>query len=330
MKEKVLFFRPDHIGDLLLTTPAIHSLKKSFPELNLTAGVGSWSAEILKYNPYIDDISIINLPWLARDTKASYIEMIKKIFQLRRSNYDHIFSFRIAAKSALVSYILGGKKRWGFDVVKSRWAFTDKVSYNTKKHVVENYLDIIETFGAKRENNGLEIFIRDEERSNFIKRFALPDDYVVISPGAGYSPKLWISERWAEIADWVRIDLKIPVVVTGSNSEKPIIKKIISEMKGKYINLCGKLSIRELAVLIEKCKLLISVDSATMHIASALNTPLIALFGFTDPVQWGPYPVKNTNSVIFKRLKNQKFENSMKNIEVEDVKRAVEHVIFTK
>ncbi len=325
MKEKVLFFRPDHIGDLLLTTPAIHSLKKSFPELNLTAAVGSWSAEILKYNPYINDISIISLPWLARDTKASYIEMIKKIFQLRRSNYDHIFSFRIAAKSALVSYILGGKKRWGFDVVKSRWAFTDKVSYNTKKHVVENYLDIIETFGAKRENNGLEIFIRDEERSNFIKKFNLPDDYVVISPGAGYSPKLWISERWAKIADW--LSFNIPVVITGSNSEKSLIKEITSEMKGKFVNLCGELSIRELAVLIEKSKLLISVDSASMHIASALSTPLIALFGFTDPVQWGPYPVKNTNIVIFKRLKGQKFENNLKNIEVEDVKKEVENIL---
>jgi len=322
MKEKVLFFRPDHIGDLLLTTPAIHSLKKSFPELNLTVAVGSWSAEILKYNPYIDDISIINLPWLAREIKASYIEMVKKIFQLRRSDYDHIFSFRIAAKSALVSYLLGGKKRWGFNVVKSRWAFTNNVPYNTKKHVVENYLDIIETFGAKRENNGLEIFIREEERSNFIKRFTLPDDYVVISPGAGYSPKLWVSERWAKIADWVSFN--IPVVITGSSSEKSLIKEITSEMKGKSINLCGELSIRELAVLIEKSKLLISVDSAAVHIASALSTPLIALFGFTDPVQWGPYPMKNTNIVIFKRLKGQKFESSMKNIDVEDVIRAVE------
>jgi len=97
-------------------------------------------------------------------------------------------------------------------------------------------------------------------------------------------------------------------------------------MKGKSINLCGELSIRELAVLIEKSKLLISVDSAAVHIASALSTPLVALFGFTDPVQWGPYPMKNTNIVIFKRLKGQKFENNLKDIEVEDVKKEVENI----
>lgn len=323
-KEKILFFRPDHIGDLLLTTPAIHSLKKSFPEIDLTIAVGSWSMDVLKYNPYIDNVFIIDLPFLARNTKSSYLEMIKNIFQLRKSNYDHIFSFRISAMSAIISLLLGGKKRWGFDVIKSKWAFTEKIHYNKNRHVIENYLDMVEQFGAKKENNGLEIFIKAEERLSFEKRFNLPDDYIVISPGAGYSPKLWITERWAEIANWLNIDAKIPVVFTGIKSEEILIRDIISNLKGTFINLCGMLSLRELSILIEKSRLLLTVDSAAMHLAVATKTPVLTLFGYTNPEQWGPYPRDDKYIVLYKKLKNQRSELCMKNIQVEDVKNAVE------
>ncbi len=327
MNESILFFRPDHIGDLLLTTSSIHSLKKSFPKIYLKLAVASWSADILKYNPYVDEIITIDLPWLARGTKVSYIKLVKNILQLRSSNYDHIFSFRVAAKSAVVSLFLGGKKRWGFDVVKSKWAFTENVHYDKKKHVVENYLDMIEAFGADRENNGLEIFIKDEERINFSDKFILPEKYIVISPGAGYSPKLWIPERWTEIADWISFNIDTPVIITGSASEKPLVSEIISKMKGKCINLCGELSIRKLAILIEKSKLLITVDSAAMHLAAAVKTPIIALFGYTDPILWGPYPERDINIIINKKSKNKKSENSMKKIEVDDVKKAVEQLL---
>lgn len=328
-KERILFFRPDHIGDLLLTTPVIHSLKKSFPEIDLTIVVGSWSLEVLKYNPYLNNVYVMDIPWLARGTKASYFEMIKRISQLRKSNYDHIFSFRISAKSAVVSLFLGGKKRWGFDVVKSKWAFIEKIHYDKSRHVVENYLDIVETFGAKRENNGLEIFIKEEERLNFKKRFNLPNDYVIISPGAGYSPKLWVSERWSEIANWLSIDANIPVVFTGIKSEEFLVKEITSNVKGTFINLCGMLSLRELAILIERCKLLLTVDSAAMHLAVATKTPVIALFGYTNPDQWGPYPKSDEYIVLYKRLKNRRIEESMKSIHIEDVKNAVE-LMFMK
>lgn len=327
-KEKILFFRPDHIGDLLLTTPAIHSLKKSFPEVDLTIAVGSWSKDILKYNPYIDNVFIINLPSLARGTKTSYFEMIKRTFRLRKSTYDHIFSFRIAAKSAVVSLFLGGKKRWGFDVMKSKWAFTEKIHYDKNKHVVENYLNLIESFGAKRENNGLEIFIKEEERLNFEKKFNLPENYVIISPGAGYSPKLWVSERWSEIANWLNANINIPFVFTGIISEEFLINAITSNVKGTFLNLCGMLSLRELAILMERSKLLLTVDSAAMHLAVATKTPVIALFGYTNPDQWGPYPKDDKYIVLYKRLKNQKSEYCMKNIQVEDVRTAVSSMLM--
>ncbi len=328
MKEKILFFRPDHIGDLLLITPALCSFRKSFPDAHITVAVGSWSNDILKGNPYIDDLIIINLPWLARGSSASYCKLIKRCAVLRKNCFDHIFSFRIAAKSALVSYLLGGKKRWGFNVQKSRWAFNVQVSYDPQKHIVENYLDIMETFGADRSlNNGLEIFISDEEKNQFNEKFTLPGSYAVISPGAGYPPKLWITERWAAVADWLSIECKVPVIVTGTKSEKPLIREIQERMKGEALNLCGNLSLRELAVLIKRSRLLLTVDSAAMHIAAAVDTPQTALFGFTNPLQWGPYPQRDTHIVLYKPLKKALSSENMEQISVKDVIKSAEALL---
>ena len=327
-EENILFFRPDHIGDLLLTTPAFCSFRKSFPDAHITAAVGSWSAEVLKYNSYIDELIIMNLPWLARGSSASYYKLIKQCAALRKECFDHIFSFRIAAKSALISRLLGGKKRWGFNVKKSRWAFNVQVPYDPQKHVVENYLDIMETFGADRSmNNGLEIFISDEEKKQFNEKFSLPGIYAVISPGAGYPPKLWITERWAAVADRLSIDCKIPVIMTGTKSEKPLVREIQEQMKGKAVNLCGSLSLRELAVLIERSRLLLTVDSAAMHIAAAVDTPQTALFGFTNPVQWGPYPQRDTHIVLYKPLKKALSSGNMEQISVKDVTEKAEGLL---
>ncbi|MFC1558574.1 glycosyltransferase family 9 protein [candidate division KSB1 bacterium] len=320
MKEKILFFRPDHIGDLLLTTPAICSFRKSFPDAHITTVVGSWSNDILTGNPYIDDLINVNLPWLARGSSASYYKLIKQCAALRKDCFDHIFSFRTAAKSALISRLFGGKKRWGFNVQKSRWAFNVKVPYDPKKHVVENYLDIMETFGADRSmNSGPEIFISNEEKNQFSAKFTFPSSYAVLSPGAGYPPKLWITERWAAVADWLSIDCKIPVIMTGTNFEKPLVYEIQEQMKGEALNLCGNLSLRELAILIERSRLLLTVDSAAMHIAAVVNTPQTALFGFTNPIQWGPYPQRDTHVVLYKPLKKALSCENMEQISVKDV-----------
>ena len=118
-------------------------------------------------------------------------------------------------------------------------------------------------------------------------------------------------------------DFNISIVLTGTKSEKSLIQEITSKMQGKFIDLCGELTIRELAMLIEKSRLLLTVDSAVMHIATAVKTPLIALFGFTNPVLWGPYPNRDNQIVIFKSPDKRLCKDNMKNIEVEDVQNAV-------
>lgn len=102
MKERILFFRMDHIGDLLLTTSAICSFKKSFPNIHFTIAVGVWSADVLKNNLYIDEQIIVNFQWLSRGDETSYYKLLKKSVHIHKAGFDNVFSFRIAANSPQV------------------------------------------------------------------------------------------------------------------------------------------------------------------------------------------------------------------------------------
>jgi len=335
MAERILIFRPDHIGDVLLTTPAIHALRASFPDAVITIIVGSWAAEILKGNPSVDEIIIWDLPWLQRDGEPSWKSWWKTLREIRRNYYfDQIINFRLAAKSAASFMMLPGKRKWGFDCPKCAWAHTNKVPFSQNKHMCDNYLTIVEYMGVKPVHLGLEIFFSPEEKKSVQKRFEFLSDYVVLSPGAGYSMKHWKEDRWAAIADWLQDYYHWQIVWTGGRSEESLVESIQLKMSGKSLNLTGKLTVKNLAVVMEQAVFVITVDSASMHIADAVRTPVIALFGPTNPVQWGPYPNDMPNIVISKNNEQNYVKKGLKRgkelmqrITLTDVQESVEMLV---
>ncbi len=333
MRHKFLIIRPDHIGDLILTTPFIHAVKSAEPDSHLSILAGSWSLPVLKNNPYLDDIIECDLPWLARGEKKGWSPVLKTLLSLRFAGYDSAFSFRIAAKTAAFVFLSGIKKRWGFDVKKSRWAYNRNVHYSLNKHVVDNFLDIAEQCFGSKNHIGLELFLDEAEYKNAEKIIPCKRPYCVIAPGAGYTTKLWETGRWAEVADWIGKNLGLDIIISGSPKEKQYTETIRSEMRGKAANLTGKINLRHLMAVIDRAELVVSVDSAAMHIASAVKTPVAALFGPTNPVMWGPYPNGMDNRIIHKIVECQycKVSNCedlicMRAIEVKDVINAVKDI----
>ena len=324
-----LILRPDHIGDMLLTTPFLTALRKAFPEWNITVLCGTWAFPVLENNPNYNDIVLCNYPWLARGVKASWKTFFSTIVDLRQKKFDIVYNLRKAAKAASVARAINGRQTWGFDVSKSAWAHTHKIPYRTGCHIADLYLDFIKAQGVQPEHHGLEFFLSDDEISEFHRKVELPERYVVLAPGAGYPEKLWSRSRWAETAVFIAGELNFPVVFTGSAGECDMVKNIIDKMQKNALDLTGRLSIREAGILVKNAQFLVSVDTAAMHIASAVRTPVIALFGPTNPVHWGPYPNGRANRVLSKITEFKLGRGStnkaggMELITVEDVKSAV-------
>lgn len=324
-----LILRPDHIGDMLLTTPFLTALRKAFPEWNITILCGTWAFPVLENNPNYNDIVLCNYPWLARDAQASWKTFFSNIVALRLKKFDIVFNLRKAAKAAIVARAINGRQTWGFDVRKSAWANTHTIPYRTDCNIADLYLEFVNAQGVQPEHYGLEFYLNEKEISDFYRKVELPERYVVLAPGAGYPEKLWLQSRWAKTAGFIVRELNFPVVFTGSAPERAMIKKIINNMRETAIDLTGRLSIRQAGILVKKAQFVVSVDTAAMHIASAVRTPVVALFGPTNPTHWGPYPNGRANRVLSKITEFKSGRGStnkaggMELITVEDVKSAV-------
>jgi len=334
MKKKALFLRPDHIGDFILTTPAFHSFKKSYPEIEVVLLCGSLNYGFAKENPYIDRIIVSDFPWLSRDKNSQWLNLIKTLFRIKKEKFDVIFNFRIAVKTGLFA-LMCASYRYGFDVKKSGWVNNVKIHYDLNTHIVDNYLHLIEKYGAKIEHKGLELFLSDSNKNTLSKKFNTSEPYIVVSPGAGYPSKLWYKERWREVIHYLLKETSFNILVTGSEAEYKYNQSIIEKINSNRVrNTAGKIDLQELGYIIKGAKFLVSVDSAAMHIAVAVKTPVIALFGPTNPNHWGPYPNGLPNKVVISNVKCQfckiydcKTRECMNNIAVKNVKNSIEELL---
>lgn len=289
-REKILIFRPDHIGDLLLTTPALYALRKAKPRAHIGVLTSSWSSPILMGNPDIDDILICDLPWLDRGENPSWLPLLPTIHQIRSQQYDHILNFRIAAKAAAFSRLLGAKERWGFDVLKSRWAWTHTAPYDPNRHVVDNYMALARTY-TRSEDTPVHFRIFPETADLFAVDEFMHNSppAVVLGVTSGRPDKSWLPDRWATVADHIAKD-GFRILLNGGPTEETDVQMVQSLMHHPAENLVGRFSLLQFAGLLKRCAAIITLDSFPMHLAAALGIPTIALFGANSSTLWGPYP----------------------------------------
>ncbi len=289
-REKILIFRPDHIGDLLLTTPALYALRQAKPDAHISALVSSWSSPILTGNPDIDDILICNLPWLDRSANPSWWSLLPIIRQIRSQQFDRILNFRIAAKAAAFSRLLGAKERWGFDVLKSRWAWTHAVTYNPNQHVVDNYMALARAYTRSEDTPvHFRIFPETTDLSSVGEFMHNSPPAVVLGVTSGRPDKSWLPDRWAKVADHIAKD-GFRILLNGGPTEETDVLMVQSLMHHPAENLVGRFSLLQFAGLLKRCAAIITLDSFPMHLAAALGIPTIALFGANSSTLWGPYP----------------------------------------
>ena len=324
----ILVFRPDHIGDVVLTTAALRALRLGFPRARLSILIGSWSQPILSGNTDIDELIVCDLPGLTRGSRVHWGQVAATIRQLRQRDFSAIVNLRTAASTALFTYLCGGQTRWGFAAPKSRWAGTHTIPFEKTRHVVDASLDLVRAMGCPTPTPAALRLFPDESaqhRAAALLRELSPP-FVVLNQGAGHPAKLWEPDRWARVADWVAAHGYAPVF-SGSPAEQGAVEAIRHRMDHPSLNLAGRCDLLTFAAVLDRSRFVVTVDSASLHMAVAMQTPVVALFGPTDSRRWGPYANGCPNVVIekqgtcryCKRQKGCRARTCMKMIEVDEV-----------
>ena len=307
--DRILLIRPDHLGDLLFTSPAIRLLREAFPQARITYLVGPWSKAVVENNPHVDEIALCPFPGFTRRKKRSiiepYVTLLQHARQLRQENFDLALVLRFDHWwGALLAYLAGIPRRVGYDVAEVRPFLTDVVPYSSGRHEVEQNLALVERvsgFGFRvsgcRWQAGswpLEFHLTAEDEGfaeGYLAKHGVEDGDLLIGihPGAGAPVKLWRNEAWAQVADALAQRYGAKVILTGSAEESFLCRAVAEGMTTQPIVAAAKTSLGELAAIMARCRLVLGVDSGPLHLAVALGTPTVHLFGPVDSRAFGPW-----------------------------------------
>ena len=302
--EKILVIKLDHLGDVITSLPAVDSIRKRFPDSNISFVAGSWSKGIVENHPNIDTVYVYNSKRFAGGQKTTLFERIKILQMIFQKKYDLIVGLRDDWLTLLCSLIYMPLARADRGTVRIKIKLKRLFSFSKRddniSHEVETNLVTAEMAGAQQIRAVPCIFISEEERkaaSDILSSYKIQEKkYVIISPGAKWKYRQWNTEKFALLADNIKGQFNLDIIISGSDEEYDTAENMRKLMKEESINIAGKTTIKQLAALIEKAALLIANDGGIVHLASALNIPVIALFGPQDPGKFGPW---SGNSIAF-------------------------------
>ncbi|MBC8249027.1 MAG: WecB/TagA/CpsF family glycosyltransferase [Anaerolineales bacterium] len=308
----ILVVKLSDIGDVLTATPALRALRESFPAARLEALVPPNSAPVLAESPLVDDVIVFDKFQYDRPIDAfkpsSLAALVRFARDLRRRRYDclvilhHLTTRWGTLKYAALALTSGAKVRAGLDNGRG-WFLTHRVRDHGfgARHEVEYWLDVVGTIGARTEDTSLEMTIGAEDEAfanDQIPPFLSPPTrggrggcpLVAIHPGSGgYSlARRWSAEGFAQVADALVERYGARIVLVGTSADG--VSQVASLMRSEAVNLEGKTTLGQLAAILKRCDLFIGADSGVMHLAAAVGTPLVAIFGPSNHRAWGPWP----------------------------------------
>lgn len=297
--KNIIVRMPNWLGDLVMATPILADLRTSWPKAKITAMGQSNVGGLLKNDPNIDELFLFKRPsgWAHRKQYRDILGPLQHgcydLGILLTNSFSSAWWFRFGK----VKNIIGFADHW-------RSLLLDKaIPYpaNRKKiHQVTLYKELLTPLGIPLSDTDPKLYITEEEKNQakeLLKKYGIKKDSKVIgiNPGAAYgSAKCWLPERFNEVTKELLKDPQIYIVFFGDQAGLPLVNQICSGMPERVINLAGKTSLLQLVALIDQCDLLLTNDSGPMHIAAALQIPLLALFGSTSNVATGPYKFGRT------------------------------------
>jgi len=284
---KILIVKPSSLGDVIHSLPFLNAVKTCLPKSEIHWIIAKGLEGILESHPMIDKLWVIDKDsWKNIQNVKSTIQEIKVLFKkLKQEKYDLVVDLQGLLRSGVITAATGAPVRIGFREARegSSVFYTHKVAGGKNIHAVDRYLKIAESLGCNTADISFPFpFVQS---SDFRLQTSDTGDYAVIVPGARWKTKIWPAEKFGKLASL----LPVESIIVGSKTDKDIADEIVSLSGGRAVSLAGKTNLRELIAIISRANFIVSNDSGPMHIAAALNVPVFAIFGPTDPSRTGPY-----------------------------------------
>lgn len=285
----ILLLQLKRIGDLILTTPAITAVRQKFPDARITLVI---SAECKALAPAI--VGVNKLLVMPRGFAGFPI-----IAAVAGGKFDYCVDFTRTDRSALLVLLSRAKKRIVSFRIKVRSKFrthfyNEFVPHRMRDmHTVDYHLSLLEPLGISNAPGAIQLELPERARATaaqLLERGDVRRQFIIFHPGSARPEKFWNAQRWAEVINHTAEGHDVDLVLTGGSSslEQTHIDDIRSKVRNRIVDFSGKTDLLTLAALIAHARLLVTVDSAPMHLAAATRTPQVILFGPTNPFHWQP------------------------------------------
>lgn len=306
---RILIIRPDHLGDVLLTTPAVQAIKQAYPYQEIHMLVGPWSASVLVNYPEIDRVLTLPFPGFSRNTneniRSPYQLALKSARHLRLIGYESAIIMRPDHWwGAMLAFLAGIPIRIGYDLPDVSPFLTEVVPHE-HQHAVRQNLALVEHWTGKIDvtQTQLNFYPSDADTmyiNSYLEQRGIPEtqSIICIHAGSGTWVKRWDSARWANVADILSEQLNCKVVFTGGDHELPLVTEITELMKTEAYVMVGDTQVDQLAALFQRAQVVLGPDSGPLHLAVAVHTPTVTLFGPADPVEFGPWGDREKHIVL--------------------------------
>ena len=284
----VLIIKLRYIGDVLLATPTLRAIKAARSEVRLTMMVNRGTEDVLSGNPDVDDIMILD--------KGSLAAQWQLIVGLRRRRFDTVIDLTDGDRSAFLSWVSAAPVRIGFND-EHRWrgrCYTEVVEpVPGVRHRIDRDLEALKPVNIPAGSEDPRLWLTTEEKKSadqLLDQLGIQrsQSMVILQPGARYWFKAWPPERFAELADRLTTECHCQVLIGGSRQDMDLAQHIRQMAKSSPIIMAGRTTIKQFAAIAKQSALFVGSDSGAMHIATAVDTPVVALFGPSDPREWGP------------------------------------------
>ncbi|OIN95779.1 MAG: lipopolysaccharide heptosyltransferase II [Deltaproteobacteria bacterium CG1_02_45_11] len=301
----ILIVKLSAIGDVIHTLPALNAIRKEYPDAHITWLVEEGAAGIVEGHRALDRVLVSKRKhWIKGIWSKSCLNTIKEalyfIKELRDTRYDVIFDFQALLKSGILIGLARGKRKIGFNKgmehMEHSYVFLNEriPPVAMDNHALLRNMMLLDAIGIPASEIEFKLPVFDQDylgaddllTQHGVKEYKL---LVAINPVAKWATKLWSNEKFAKLADRLIEKYEAGIVFTGGPEDRGSISDIMSCMKSQSFNLAGATSLKTLAALYEKSALLVSTDTGPMHIAAAVETPVVALFGPTAPWRTGPF-----------------------------------------
>lgn len=303
--QKILIREVNWIGDVIFSLPALHALRAAYPKAKIAVLANGKAAGVLRGNPLVDEIYTLG----PKTGKLSVKYYLRSILRIRAEKFDLAIILPNSHRAALDVFMCGIPRRIGFPTDSRGWLLTHKITLDeetARAHRVKYFLSIVQEAGAKTDTPQLDLPLPEDALNTAEMFFSeksldkLPG-VIAIHPGCSKFERSWHAERFSELAEQLTQRLKVGIVLVGSGDEAPMLSDIARKIgDDARVEIFTTFEPLELAAVIARANLYIGNDSGVMHLAEAVHTKLVGIFGPSAPWETGPFATESEYRLIQK------------------------------